>query len=68
MMNPSYDLAVRYLLADDELARVWLGVILGRKIISLKVQPYCVKPSLRDHLLGLLRLDFKAVIENDAPG
>jgi hypothetical protein len=61
--NPIYDSAFKYLLEDTDLAREFLGTILGEEIVSLTVKPQETIAESADYGVNIFRLDFKAIVK-----
>ncbi len=61
ILNPLYDSAFKYLMLDNNIAKLVLSIILDTKIISLQAQP---QETILDSS-GLLRFDYKAVIVDE---
>ena len=62
--NPIYDVVFKYLLDDLDIAKGLLSTIIGEEIETLTVQPQelSVKKALKEEVIRILRLDFKAVV------
>ena len=60
--NPIYDSVFKYLLEDTDLAREFLGTILGEEIVSIAVKPQETVAESADYGVNIFRLDFKAII------
>jgi hypothetical protein len=61
--NPIYDSAFKYLLEDTDLAREFLGTILGEEIVSITVKPQETIAESADYGVNIFRLDFKAIVK-----
>ncbi|MEM1120113.1 MAG: hypothetical protein AAGJ18_06660 [Bacteroidota bacterium] len=59
--NPIYDAVFKFMMNDNEVAKLLLSAIIGESIQSLDFQPTEINPSLQDSLT-VLRMDFKAVM------
>ncbi len=62
ILNPLYDSAFKYLMTDNNIAKIVLSIILDTKIISLQAQPQ--ETTLDSN--GLLRFDYKAIIIDES--
>ncbi|MBB1124761.1 hypothetical protein HUK38_00770 [Thiospirillum jenense] len=61
--NPIYDSVFKYLLEDNQLAKLIISTILGEEIIELDCRP---QEQIAVHSLTVYRLDFAATIKNAA--
>jgi hypothetical protein len=61
--NPIYDVFFKYLLEDEELAKVLLSTIIGEEIIDLEPRPQETSINIPDKFLSVIRVDFKAIIK-----
>lgn len=64
--NPIYDTVFKYLLEDTEIAREFLGTILGQELVSIEVKPQETTFELTSQAVNIFRLDFKAVVKTAA--
>jgi len=63
--NPIYDTVFKFLVEDERVAKVLLGGILNKKIISVEIKGHdCAYQSDKESNLKLLRFDFAGTIEN----
>ncbi|MCR4560200.1 MAG: hypothetical protein K5685_08985 [Bacteroidales bacterium] len=63
--NPIYDTVFKYLVDDERVAKVLLGGILNKKIVSVEIKGHdCAYQSDEGSNLKLLRFDFAGTIEN----
>lgn len=62
--NPIYDTVFKYLIEDERVAKVLIGGILNKKIVSVKIQGHECSYQNDDNYLKLLRFDFAGTIEN----
>jgi hypothetical protein len=63
--NPIYDVIFKYLMENTDIAKDILSAILGENIISLELKPHELIVHT-DGEIKLPRMDFKAVIRNEA--
>ena len=69
--NPIYDVSFRYLMADDESAKLIISTLLGKNIIHLSRKnysiPYIKQRMEKDSEAGvkMMHLDFSATIQTD---
>ena len=63
IINPLYDNAFKYLMDNEQIAKIVLSIILGENVISLQSKPQ-ETPLYTDNLRTTARYDFKAVIRN----
>ncbi|PIE86383.1 MAG: hypothetical protein CSA05_00775 [Bacteroidia bacterium] len=64
IINPIYDSAFKYLMENEQIAKIVLSIILDTKVVSLQS-----KPQESTRILGninISRFDFKAVIQNES--
>ena len=64
--NPIYDSVFKYLLEDNQLAKLIISTILGEEIVELDCRPQEHTAQLAIHSLTVYRLDFAATIKNAA--
>lgn len=64
IINPLYDLAFKYLMENNKLAKKILSVILDEEIAELELSQQETALADKSRGLTLLRLDFKALIRN----
>ncbi|MBB1089662.1 hypothetical protein HUU61_00015 [Rhodopseudomonas palustris] len=64
--NPIYDSVFKYLLEDNQLAKLIISTILGEEIIELDCRPQEHIAQIAVHSLTVYRLDFAATIKNAA--
>ena len=64
--NPIYDSVIKYLLADLRAAKILIGDLLQKKVVSLKVSnnEHVVKKEEED--FSVLRVDFSAEVKNSS--
>jgi hypothetical protein len=63
IINPLYDNAFKYLMDNEQIAKIVLSIILGEKIIALQSKPQ-ETVVYSDNYHGTTRYDFKAIIRN----
>ncbi len=63
IINPLYDNAFKYLMDNEQIAKIVLSIILGETVISLQSKPQ-ETPLYTDNLRTTARYDFKAVIRS----
>ncbi len=63
IINPLYDNAFKYLMDNEQIAKIVLSIILSENVISLQSKPQ-ETPIYNDNLRTTARYDFKAVIRN----
>jgi hypothetical protein len=63
IINPIYDNAFKYLMDNEQIAKIVLSIILGEKIIALQSKPQ-ETVVYSDNYQGTARYDFKAIIRN----
>ncbi len=63
IINPLYDNAFKYLMDNEQIAKIVLSIILSENVISLQSKPQ-ETPIYTDNLRTTARYDFKAVIRN----
>ncbi|MEM7179339.1 MAG: hypothetical protein AAF518_00640 [Spirochaetota bacterium] len=61
--NPIYDVFFKYLLEDNEIAREFIGTIIGEEIVELTLQPQESTLQIETFSFTVLRMDFHAVIQ-----
>lgn len=61
--NPLYDVVFKYLLEDNESARILLSAILGEEILELELRPQEQVLERQDRSLTVMRLDFSAKVK-----
>jgi hypothetical protein len=59
--NPIYDVVIKYLLEDIEIAKGFISVLINAQIISLQVKPQEAILQISEDI-SLMRIDFKAVV------
>jgi len=64
IINPIYDNAFKYLMDNEQIAKIILSIILDKKIISLQSKPQ-ETPILKANKINLSRFDFKAIISDN---
>lgn len=64
IVNPLYDIAFKYLMENNKLAKKVLSVILDTEVVELSLSQQETAFIDEKHRLSLFRLDFKAVIKN----
>ena len=62
--NPIYDTVFKYLMEDERVARVLLGVILNKKITHVEIKGHESTYRNEENELKLLRFDFAGTVEN----
>lgn len=60
--NPIYDVAFKYMMSDNKVAKLVLSAIIGEEIISLEFCPTELKSE--QHTLTVFRMDFSAKIRS----
>ena len=60
--NPIYDVVFKYMMENNEIAKVFLSALLGLDIVSLELQSQEITHVVGKNGIRLYRLDFKAVI------
>jgi hypothetical protein len=63
--NPIYDVAFKYLMEDNDIARLIISTIIKQNVISLELRPQESTVELKLGSLTIYRLDFAAKIETD---
>ena len=63
IVNPLYDNAFKYLMDNEQIAKIALSIILGENVVSLQSKPQ-ETPVTIDDKRGVARYDFKAIIRN----
>ena len=61
--NPIYDVFFKYLLEDNEIAKEFIGTIIGEEIVELTLQPQENTIQIKTFSFTVLRMDFHAVIQ-----
>lgn len=61
--NPIYDVAFKYLMEDNDIARLIISTIIKQNVISLELKPQESTVELKIGSLTVYRLDFAAKIE-----
>jgi hypothetical protein len=61
--NPLYDVVFKYLMEDNEIAKVIISTIIKKKVVSLEFRPQERTVELKPGYLTVYRLDFSAKIE-----
>ena len=61
--NPIYDVFFKYLLEDNEIAKEFIGTIIGEEIVELTLQPQESTLQIETFSFTVLRMDFHAVIQ-----
>jgi hypothetical protein len=62
--NPIYDTVFKYLMEDNQLAKLLLSTILGEEIVELDFKPQEHTTTVAPRSLTVYRLDFAATVEN----
>ena len=63
--NPIYDVAFKYLMEDNDIAKLMISTIIKQNVISLELRPQESTIELQIGSLTVYRLDFAAKIETD---
>ena len=63
--NPLYDVVFKYLMEDNEIAKVIISTIIKKKVVSLEFRPQERTVELKPGSLTVYRLDFSAKIETE---
>jgi len=63
LANPIYDTVFKYLMEDTEIARRFLGQIIGEEITTIEIRPQEHTVKSKRHGITVLRFDFKATIQ-----
>jgi hypothetical protein len=63
--NPIYDVVFKYLMEDNDIARLIISTIIKQNVISLELRPQESTVELPIGFLTVYRLDFAAKIETD---
>ena len=63
--NPIYDVVFKYLMEDNDIARLIISTIIKQNVISLELRPQESTVELQIGSLTVYRLDFAAKIETD---
>jgi hypothetical protein len=63
--NPIYDVVFKYLMEDNDIARLIISTIIKQNVISLELRPQESTVELQLGSLTVYRLDFAAKIETD---
>ena len=61
--NPIYDVVFKYLMEDNDIAKLLISTIIGEEIVELAFLPQETTVSLEAHSLTVYRLDFSATIK-----
>ena len=61
--NPIYDVVFKYLMEDNDIARLIISTIIKQKVVSLEFRPQERTVELKPGSLTVYRLDFSAKIE-----
>ena len=64
--NPIYDAVFKFLMEDTEIARLFLGRIIGEEIVEIQVQPQEHARKSSAYLVVIFRLDFRAIIRTQS--
>ncbi|MFM7202096.1 MAG: hypothetical protein ACKO6N_15040, partial [Myxococcota bacterium] len=64
--NPLYDVVFKYLLEDNESARILLSTLLGEEVLELELRPQEQVSDRAERSLTVMRLDFSAKIKTSA--
>lgn len=64
--NPIYDTVFKYLMEDNQLAKLLLSTILGEEILALDFKPQERTSDIEARCLTVYRLDFAATVRNAA--
>ncbi len=62
--NPIYDVAFKYLMEDNEIAKDYVSAILGIEIVSIEIQAQEFVEINKETGLRMYRIDFKAIIRD----
>jgi len=62
IINPLYDNAFKYLMDNQQIAKIVLSILIGEKVITLQAKPQ-ETPVLKDGVQYTSRFDFKAVVQ-----
>lgn len=65
LANPIYDVVLKYLMEDTEIARRLLSKIIGEEIVDISVQPQEYTGRSDKFEVIILRLDFRAIIKTE---
>lgn len=63
LANPIYDTVFKYLMEDTEIARRFLGLIIGEEITAIEVRPQERTRKSKKYGITVMRFDFKATIQ-----
>ena len=63
--NPIYDAVFKYLLEDNQVAKLMLSTLLGEEVVELHFSPQERTTEIGSRNLTVYRLDFAATIKND---
>jgi hypothetical protein len=63
--NPIYDVVFKYLMEDNDIARLIISTIIKQNVISLELKPQESTVELKIGSLTVYRLDFAAKIETE---
>ena len=64
IINPLYDVAFKYLMDNEQIAKIVLSIILDTKVISLQSKPQETVIA-KDNQSNVFRYDFKAIIQQE---
>jgi len=64
IINPLYDNAFKYLMDNEQIAKIVLSIILDKKVISLQSKPQ-ETPIIENGADKVSRFDFKAIIQTE---
>ena len=63
--NPIYDVVFKYMMEDNDVAKLLISTIIGQEIITLDFKPREHTINIERRSLTVYRLDFKAVIKTE---
>ena len=63
--NPIYDVVFKYMMEDNDVAKLLISAIIGQEVIKLDFKPQEHTIDLERRSLTVYRLDFKAVVKTD---
>jgi len=63
IINPLYDIAFKYLMDNEQIAKIVISIILDKNVIALQSKPQ-ETPILTEGNITIPRYDFKAIIQN----
>ncbi len=63
IVNPIYDNAFKYLMDNEQIAKIVLSIILDTKVLSLQSKPQ-ETPLVKGNI-DIMRFDFKAIIQTE---